>query len=371
MGNARQSGSSYRECAVTNREWLLRLAETGEIQVRVGAPFSRVPGNLPDGFDFDRIEGMMLGLAIGDALGNPAEGCTPHDRQVRHGEIRDYLRGAGYPTDDSQLAFWTLEQLLADNGLVPEHLARRFSQGKIFGIGRTVRGFLAALKSGAPWYESGQRSAGNGALMRIAPVLIPHLRAPTESLWADAAICAMITHNHSMAVSSAVALTLVLWELLRRCEPPPPEWWLAEFTAVLRELECDRMNQARSPQLQGFQGTLWNLLDEQLPRAWKEGWTVREAGDRWHSGAYLLETVPCALYTLMRHSGQPEEAIVRAVNDTWDNDTVGAIVGAAVGALYGKRGLPERWVSGLTGRTGEADDGRMFQLLNEARGRWG
>jgi ADP-ribosylglycohydrolase len=43
--------------------------------------------------------------------------------------------------------------------------------------------------------------------------------------------------------------------------------------------------------------------------------------------------VPTVIYILMRHGHDPEEAIVRAVNDTKDNDTVAAIVGAAVGAL--------------------------------------
>ncbi len=45
------------------------------------------------------------------------------------------------------------------------------------------------------------------------------------------------------------------------------------------------------------------------------------------------------------------EAIIRAVNDTWDNDTTAAIVGAAVGALHGRSALPQRWIDGLLGRT--------------------
>ena len=53
----------------------------------------------------------------------------------------------------------------------------------------------------------------------------------------------------------------------------------------------------------------------------------------------------------MRHANDPEEAILRAVKDTKDNDTIGAIVGAAVGALHGEKRLPERWKLGLLGRT--------------------
>jgi ADP-ribosylglycohydrolase len=53
-----------------------------------------------------------------------------------------------------------------------------------------------------------------------------------------------------------------------------------------------------------------------------------------------------------------------------DNDTAGAIVGAAVGALHGRRALPEEWVSGLLGRTAEDDDGYVFELIDRARRRF-
>jgi ADP-ribosyl-[dinitrogen reductase] hydrolase len=86
----------------------------------------------------------------------------------------------------------------------------------------------------------------------------------------------------------------------------------------------------------------------------------------WYSGAFLLETVPTALHILMRHANDPEEAILRAVNDTKDNDSIGAIVGAAVGALHGEEGLPDRWKRGLLGRTQKSDDGRIFEIMDDA-----
>jgi ADP-ribosylglycohydrolase len=70
----------------------------------------------------------------------------------------------------------------------------------------------------------------------------------------------------------------------------------------------------------------------------------------------------------MKHGQNMEEAIVSAVNDTNDNDTIAAIVGAAVGALHGKRAIPERWLKNLLGRTSYTDDGRVFELLRKARG---
>jgi ADP-ribosylglycohydrolase len=57
---------------------------------------------------------------------------------------------------------------------------------------------------------------------------------------------------------------------------------------------------------------------------------------------------------------------VRAVNETHDNDTVAAIVGAAVGALHGRNALPAAWLRGLLGRTYTNDDGSVFRLVEEA-----
>ena len=58
-----------------------------------------------------------------------------------------------------------------------------------------------------------------------------------------------------------------------------------------------------------------------------------------------------------------EQAIIRAVNDTKDNDSVAAIVGAAVGALYGSNCIPNRWIKGLTGRTRSDDDREVFKII--------
>ena len=62
---------------------------------------------------------------------------------------------------------------------------------------------------------------------------------------------------------------------------------------------------------------------------------------------------------------------MRAANDTKDNDTVAAIVGAAVGALHGKEAIPRRWLENLAGRTTEHNDGAVTSLLRAARRLWG
>src|SRR6185503_155584 len=114
----------------------------------------RDPVPLPAEASFDRVEGMLLGLAIGDALGNPTEGRPPATRPRVEGYAPNSRAGGrpvGTPTDDTQLAFWTLEQLVADGGLDPERLARRLTCQRIFGIGSTVRQAIANYKERGDW----------------------------------------------------------------------------------------------------------------------------------------------------------------------------------------------------------------------------
>jgi ADP-ribosylglycohydrolase len=358
-----------------NRTIFEHLLETHQIRVNRGKVFDETPGAIGD-LDFDRIEGMMLGMAIGDALGITTEGMLPGERTRMYGEIRDYLPNRhvnapiGFPSDDTQLSFWTLEQMLLDDGFNPETVADRFCRGRIFGLGATVKEFIRNRKQGIPWYQCGPRSAGNGALMRIAPVIIPHLKSGTRALWVDAAFCAMITHNDSGSIATCLAFVKMLWQLLQMNRPPDSEWWLRTFVETANDCEMD-IYRPRNHHLGNYEGPIWRFVEQRVSEAYKSKLSVREAGNGWYSGAYLLETVPTVIHILMLYGSDPQEAIIRAVNDTKDNDTIAAIVGAAVGALHGRKALPERWINNLSGRTSESDDGRVFELIQRAKEKWG
>jgi ADP-ribosylglycohydrolase len=316
---------------------------------------------------------MLLGLAIGDSLGNSSEGMPPGKRRALHGEIRDYRpnpylgnRRVGTPSDDTQMAFWTIEQLLEDGKLVPAGLAARFASNRIFGMGRTVRQFLRNYnKERLPWEQAGVVSAGNGSFMRVAPVILPHLYHPDLGPWEDAATAGRITHNDPSAIGSCVALVGVLCELLWMERAPAPEWWLDRFIDRRRPIEGNVQLKSRVPG-SAYMGPIWKLIDTEVRAALLDDLPTLAACERWYSGAFLLETVPSVLYILARHAGDPEEAMVRAANDTWDNDTCAAVVGAAVGALHGASALPERWRVGLLGRTRADDDGHVQKLTDLA-----
>ncbi|MDY0019396.1 MAG: ADP-ribosylglycohydrolase family protein [Anaerolineae bacterium] len=361
----------------TNREILERFFESGEINLQRSKLFDIPPTPMPDSLDFDRVEGMLLGVAIGDALGGPSEGQTPARRQAHYGEIRDYLptpytNGAphGLPSDDTQLTFWTIEQLLEDRELIPDHIAARFCRGCIIGIGSTVKQFIRHYHTGVPWYRCGLESAGNGALMRITPILLPYLRSPSPDLWVDTALLAMLTHNDRASTAACLTFAAMLWELLQRDTAPEPLWWIDRYVSLARELEGDTTYVARGGGYPDYKAPLWQLVATKVPEAYRQGIPVREACDIWLSGAYLFETVPSILYILMHHANDPEEALVRAVNDTKDNDTIAAVVGAAVGALHGRKGFPQRWIAALPGYTTDRDEGRVYELIAQARAVW-
>ncbi len=318
---------------------------------------------------------MLLGVAIGDALGATTEGRLPRDRHLLFGEIRDYVpgrrshnRAIGVPTDDTQMTFWTLEQLIEDGGLIPDNLAKRFCKHRIIGIGSTTKQFVINYKDRhKKWYAAGLDSLGNGALMRIAPILIPYLRNPHPSIYADAALDTMITHNAFGNIATCVAFVKILWELLALSSPPEPYWWLDAYCSVAQELEGDAQYRPHIVNFAHYRRPLWQFTDTVVREALSRRMAVLEACSWWGSGASLFETVPSVLYILATHSENAEEAIIRAVNDTKDNDTIAAVVGAAVGALHGLKGIPDRWIAGLTGRTRGSDDGNIFKLILKAK----
>ncbi|MBN1319683.1 MAG: ADP-ribosylglycohydrolase family protein [Thermoleophilia bacterium] len=356
----------------------------------------------------DCVRGMLMGVAIGDALGNTSESMTPALRRETYGlryggaqgDIRDYLpnprdemRAVGLPGDDSQLTFWTLESLLRRGYLDPVAVADAFTRReRIYGIGATITAFLLSYRlDNREWFEAGRPSAGNGALMRISPVLLPHLRAPTGALWRDVVAATILTHRDEAAVAASVGFVGLLMECLAwsagnwasdvpgdgappkagivggTVAAPPPRWWPETFLRYARAVETGA---AYDSLVAGdsFHGSLCDRVEQTVFPAIDAEMSVVEAAERWRSGAYLIETVPCVLQVLALHSGDPEEAIVRAVNDTWDNDTIASVVGATVGALHGEEALPMRWRECLLGRTREADDGHVQGLIERAVG---
>lgn len=358
-----------------NKELLNSLFQNGRIKLHQGKVFDYSLPPKPSEFPFSKIEGMLIGVALGDSLGNPTESMLPSHRKGLYGEITDYLPhrfyqdNRGYPSDDSQLTFWTLEHLLQNDGLFPEDLARSFCQNRIFGIGSTVRHFISNFKSGKSWEYCGPESAGNGALMRVSPIIIPYLKTGGSEMITDTTLCAMITHNDALSTSSCLLLNYLIWQLLDLKSNPEPEWWIHQIDHV-KDLVTSDNYPVRGGKYEGTKVSPWEFIHQNLDSAFRENLSTYDAFKIWWSGAYLLETIPSVLYIMIKHGNDPEQAIIRAVNDTKDNDTIASIVGGLVGALHGKSAFPKRWVDGLSGKTRHDDDGKICELIMMAKERW-
>jgi ADP-ribosyl-[dinitrogen reductase] hydrolase len=361
------------------------LADRGRLKIRWHPRLESAPRPIDPTIDLaDKVKGMLLGLAIGDSLGNTSESMPPRDRWAEHGWIDHYLpnryaqhRRVGVPSDDTQMAFWTVEHLLEQRAAGPqaprldfERLKDVFATRQIYGMGNVVRAFRDNAGWGRPWHECGHAGSGNGALMRIAPVVLPHLAAPSAELWGDTLLLAHLTHDDELSNLSCLALVEAIWRALgtpaavaRTPRHSAVPGWIEPWLQVEDELGRGTFYQARNGHPPGFHGTLRDLVRDHVTPALQDGLPTDLAGDLWHSAAYLLETVPTVLYILERHSHDPRQAILEAVNHTRDNDTIAAIVGAVVGALHGRAGLPQAWIDGLLGRTAADDDGRVFELV--------
>lgn len=359
--------------------WLRRLVDDGAVKMTWAEEVMERPAPFAGRkIAAGRVRGMLLGLAVGDALGGTSEGMLAGERREHFGEIRNYLpnrhaeqQEIGLPSDDTQLAFLTVAHLLEHERIEPDALAEQFCSHRIFGIGRSTRAFVASWNKTRDWRKAAQPSAGNGGLMRIAPVLLPHLRGGSADLWVDTALATAISHNDRSAIASSIAFVGLLGELLAMPTPPQVDWWVETFLARAKPIEGDEtLYRPRSgPLADASRGPLWQFVAEHVPPALEK--PVQQAQETWHSGAYLMETVPTVLHVLARHGSDPEEAIVRAVNDTKDNDTVAAIVGAAVGALHGDEALPERWRRGHSGRViADRDEPNLFNLIDDAVARF-
>ena len=259
---------------LSNKQIVDVLLALKTINLERSTLLDKSPLPLPNNLSWDNVEGMLLGLAIGDALGNTSESKSPEFRRTHFRLIRNYLPNAraggeriGMPSDDTQMAFWTIEQMLKDGKFVPENIAEIFADNDVFHGGKTCREFRENYNNGVHWFLAGPQSAGNGAIMRIAPMILPYLKRPSAELWADTILSAMITHNDRASTGSCVALNYIIWEMLRLGttfdgDAPYDGWFKDTFCNILKKFEG--VNTAYTPRdgSNSYSGPLWKYIKE-------------------------------------------------------------------------------------------------------------
>lgn len=292
------------------------------------------------------VRAVMLGHAVGDALGVPVEFCSREELDAS--PVRD-MRGWGtYPvpegcwSDDTSMSLATLDNL--KNGLLYEDIMQGFEQwyfrgeytptGRAFDVGGTCRAAIERYAAGAPTSQCGlsdEWSNGNGSLMRIHPVaLYLYFNGYSESDGLEEIHRASsLTHAHERSRVACGIYALLLWALL---DDPRHE-------SIRRALKRASEIYGDSGEAPAF-GRLLSSDGEALAR------TPREdiIGD-----GYVVHTLEAAVWCLF-NSENYGECVLGAVNLGDDTDTTAAVAGGLAGARYGLDKIPDEWLAALKKR---------------------
>jgi len=229
---------------------------------------------------------------------------------------------------------WLAESLLEQGRLDPEDVARRFTRERIRGIGQATRQFVGNFKDqGLPWQEAGVASAGNGAAMRAAPVGI-WFRNDFDELKLAAGIQAMVTHNDPMAMASSIVTAYAVARLLRM--NPRNLADIGQKTLFCRDLaESIAGIESGTTRNGGVQASLARRIGNEIPRFLDARTEPGEVQKEFWSGAYVLESLPFALYSFLFSPGDFDRVLFNVVNESRGSDTVAALAGTFCGALNG------------------------------------
>ena len=276
----------------------------------------------------DRAIGALLGLAVGDAVGTTLEfqerdTYEPQTDMVGGGP---FDLDAGQWTDDTSMALALADSLDGADDLDERDLLRRFVEwrdqgtnscvGFCFDIGTATNQALNRWeKSGDPHSGStDSQSAGNGSLMRLAPVAI--------RFWKDriklrdvAARQSKTTHAAPEAVAACVAFAEMLADAIE--------------------------GRSRSDVLRIRPEAYAGRIGEIMKGSWRG-----KKRDQIRASGYVAHTLEAAIWSV----GEAEDyrsTVLIAANLGEDADTTAAVAGQLAGALYGASGIPVSWVSRL------------------------
>lgn len=282
------------------------------------------------------LEGVLIGTAVGDALGLPMEGLSAR-RQGRlfPSPLRHRLVGScGMISDDTEHTFMVAQSLLEAPGDVAKFQRR---------LARRLRWWLAALPAGVGlatlrsilklWLgispkRSGVWSAGNGPAMRSALFGV-FFREDAIRRRTFVEASTEITHCDPRAQIAALAVAeTAAWMSTEDGESDP----VGRLRAVSEYPE-------------------WSALIDRLSAGLAQQKSVaefaQEFGARDGVSGYAFLSVPVAIYAALRHADDFPTAIETVISCGGDTDTTAAITGALVGARLGAVGIPDSWRTGI------------------------
>ena len=281
----------------------------------------------------ERYLGSMLGLAVGDAVGAQVEFMRPGDFEP----VADMVGGgvfrlpAGAFTDDTSMALCLAQSLVERGGFDPVDQLERYlrwiregymsSTGRAFDVGGTCADAILRFEATRQPYcgSTNPNRAGNGSIMRLAPVPLFFAREPEKAVEMSAA-SSRTTHGAPNAVDGCRYLGALIVgavsgaskeELLSpRYTPAPGLWERAPLADAIREIADGSFVTKDPPEIRGT--------------------------------GYVVDSLEAALWAFHRgHSF--EEGLMLAVNLGDDADTTAAVYGQLAGAFYGVSEIPRRF----------------------------
>ncbi|WP_111720840.1 ADP-ribosylglycohydrolase family protein [Homoserinimonas sp. OAct 916] len=299
----------------------------------------------------DRTAGVILGAATGDALGAGYEFGLPlgADDEVEMRGGGPFNWAPGEWTDDTSMMFPILEAGVAGRDLTDESVLDAIVAGWVDwaktapDVGNQLRAVLSGAEPRASSARSMARlhherfghSAGNGSLMRTAPVALAYLH-DRDGLIDAARVISDLTHYESDAGDACVLWSLAIRHAILHDELDVRSG-LDALPVERRQLWADRLDEAEVHEPSHFSRNGWVV--QALQGAWSAIWHTGDSDPELrHDRTHLRRGI---------------EAAVRGGRDT---DTVAAIAGALLGARYGVGAVPTEWrllLHGWPGATGE------------------
>ena len=302
-------------------------------------------GEFAEREDIRKIKAVMIGHAMGDALGLPVEFCSREE--LKENPVTDMQGYGTYPvpagawSDDTSMSIAALDSL-ASGKVDFDDVMLRFGlwyykdeytpTGEMFDVGNTcsfaIDNYFANHLPIGECGLTGERSNGNGSLMRIHPfVLYAYVNEMEHTEWTELIRTASaMTHAHERSKLGCLIYADVLFHLL--ADPDK-----ASIRAALRHAEADFRD---NPEMVHY-ARLFDSGFDHFPE------------DAIKSSGYVVDTLEAALWCLLTTDSY-RQCVLKAVNLGDDTDTVAAVAGGLAGALYGFASLPHAWLDTLLRR---------------------
>lgn len=306
------------------------------------------------GYIFQHIAGGIANALIGDSMGSATEGMTPAEIRVRYnGRVVTFHappagtfaagRAPGQLTDDSSQMLEMLQAVVEGNGVltvqaVVEHLLKWAQNEELFArfAGPSTRKAINLLREKADPYETGYPvtpldTPSNGAAMKVAPAGLAH-PGDLDGAIRDATTMCIPTHHTDVAFSGAAAVAAGIAAALMPGSTLLSVVDAAQYGAMKGyEIGKEMARVVSSPSMvERIKLAIQIAVSEpDFDKASKR------LGEVVGCGLPIIETVPAAIGIFIAARGDPNQAVLGAVNLGGDADTVATIAGAISGAYAG------------------------------------